>query len=649
MDHLHGPDDLPDESWTNDAAPPPQPDGPPSPSPGSHADGPRADDALLPGHASCVVVPVANPATAGDLLRLAIALCEVGGTVVAVSVALDDAGTEAAREISEQLRSAYEQIEHETHGRELELLARPAPSVARGVLEVTREAGADMLVLGIAVSEDGGSLLGPVAESIIDLAPCDVLLVRPGRDGGRVTDADRVVVTVDGHEAARTAARTAVLLGDGLDRPVEVVHVMERGRPPFDGHAVIAQSLHGVEGARGVERQLLRGSNVASSVLRTVDGDDLLVVGLHRETALRRWLFGSIVTDLMRRSRGPVLVVARRTGAERERSAVARIAEWLRPALTDVEQETLLWQARRQGGTTIDYMTLLTLSAVLATLGLVQDSVAVIIGAMLVAPLLGPLSAMAIGLVTARTPLVERSFATLAIGTAAAIAVSTVIGWILPIAGPTSQMLLRGAPSLLDVGVAMASGLVGAYATARKDIPAALAGVAIAAALVPPICTIGLGLALGDPSLAGGALLLFLVNVSAVIVTGAAGFWWFGLHPVEQDSATRRRIVSAAVAAGLALLVVTTVTGLLEASRRAGIATEDVRGAFDGDDLDLVSVDVDEAVDPVAITVTVRSTEPLAGDELRQIEQELADDLGRDVALRVVVLTVVTPDTPDDE
>lgn len=605
---------------------------------------PDEEELQLPGHASTVVVPVANPETAGDLLDLAIALCEADGKVVALSVSLDDASEEASRPLSTQLRAAVDEVVAHARGRTVEVLSRPAPSIARGVLDVALESGADMLVLGVPVADGESSLLGPIAESIIDIAPCDVLLVRPGRHGEHVTDTERLVVTVDGHDASRSATRTAVLLGDGLHRPVEVAHVLESGRPPWDGHAVIARSLHGVEGGHGVERRLLRGSSTSDAVLQHCREHDLLVVGLHRETVLQRWLFGSFVTDLLRRSDGPVVVVARRHGADRPLTPLDRARQWLRPRLTDVEQETLLWQARRQANTTIDYVTLLGLSVVLATLGLVQDSVAVIIGAMLVAPLLGPLSAIAIGLVTARTPLFRRGAVTLALGTVAAIGVSLAVGLVLPLTGPTDQMLLRGAPSLLDVGVAMASGLVGAFATARKDIPAALAGVAIAAALVPPVCTVGLGMALGDASLAWGALLLYAINVSAVVATGAGAFWWFGLHPVEQDAATRRRIVSALMAAALALVVVTTVVGLVEAQRREQAAATQLETDLNvGEGVEVVDIEVGTDGDDVLVTATVRADRDLTDEELAAAEDQLNRQFEETVRLRVVVLRVVHP------
>ncbi len=608
----------------------------------------------LPGHAGTVVVPLSNPSTAADLLAVAIAFCEHGGEVIAVNVGQEDPSQEDA-ETASALAEIVEEAQHDHPGRRIELLSREAPSVARGIVELARDENADLIVVGVPLAgpnstgRDGGPPLGRVAEAIIEVAPCDVVVLRPGLDGEHMSDLRRLVVTVDGGEAARTATRSGIVLGEGLGLGVDVVHVQDRGRPRWDGLAVLAQALDGMDGRERVRSRLLHGPDVAGVLVGSCSSTELLVVGLQRESGLRQWLFGSVVTSVLREATGPVLIVARQAVSDGLAGRVERLRRWLQPSLTDVERETLLWNARRQATTTIDYVMLLAVSAVLATLGLVQDSVAVIIGAMLVAPLLGPLSAMSIGLVTAHTALLRRGLVTLSTGTLAAMVVSFLVGVALPLTGPTEQMLLRGQPTLLDVGVALASGLIGAFATARKDIPAALAGVAIAAALVPPLGTVGLGLALGDPTLAGGALLLFLVNIASVVTVGAVAMAWFGMRPVEQDHDTRRRLVSGAVAALLLLVVVTTATALLQSQRAEREIAQQLADEFTlAEGVDLVALEFappsEEGGDTI-VTATVRSQRPLEDDELRDAEENLAQRVGRSVELRVIVLrVVVAPD-----
>jgi uncharacterized hydrophobic protein (TIGR00271 family) len=624
------------------------------PTSGGDADAGEVDEAdevdELPGHVATVVVPLANPQTAADLLAIGLAFCEHDGEVIGVLVTTDDAQAETAAAVTSQLEDVLDGVRDRHPGRELEVVTRSATSVARGIVELAREENAGLIVLGAATPGAGagaaseGPPLGRIAEAVIEVAPCDVVVLRPGQDDEHVRDLERVVVAVDGGEPSRTAARSGIVLAEGLGLDTDVVHVQDTGRPRWDGLAVLARSLDGVHGRNRCRTRLLQGPDVAGVLITSTDVTELVVVGLSRGTGLRNWLFGSVARGLVRDARGPVLVVARHVVSEGISGRFERLRGWLRPSLTEVEQETLRWNARRQATTTIDYVTLLGVSAILATLGLVQDSVAVIIGAMLVAPLLGPLSAMSIGLVTARTSLLRRGAITLGVGTLAAMALSLAVGWVLPLTEPTPQMLLRAEPSLLDVGVAVASGLVGAFATARKDIPAALAGVAIAAALVPPLSTAGLGVAFGDASLAGGAFLLFLVNIASVVATGAAAFWWFGLRPVEQDHATRRQLTSAVLGAGLLFVVVTATVGLLEAQRIERAAQLDVEQELTiSADVELVDVEVDPQDDRIIVTATVRSERDLTNAELRAAEQELSENLDVDVDLRVVVLPVVSP------
>lgn len=161
------------------------------------------------------------------------------------------------------------------------------------------------------------------------------------------------------------------------------------------------------------------------------------------------------------------------------------------------------------------FLLLILLSAAIATLGLLQSSAAVVIGAMLVSPLLGPIMAVGFGLATLDTALVRRALLTLAAGVAAAVMVAMVIVWVTPISDVTAELRARTVPTLLDLGVAVVGGVAGVYAILRR-LSGVMVGVAIATALVPPLSTIGFGLATARPAFAQGAALLFLTNTLAI-------------------------------------------------------------------------------------------------------------------------------------
>jgi len=171
------------------------------------------------------------------------------------------------------------------------------------------------------------------------------------------------------------------------------------------------------------------------------------------------------------------------------------------------------------------FWVLLLLAGTIATAGVIADSTATVIGAMIVAPLmvpiLGAVFAIAIG---SRANLV-RSVVLVALGAAAVVALAYLIGALTPIdvlAPSNTQVAGRVNPRFIDFIAALATGAVGAFALVRDDVADTLPGVAIAISLVPPLAVVGLTLEAGAGDQARGALLLFLTNVAAILVTGVA-------------------------------------------------------------------------------------------------------------------------------
>ncbi len=167
------------------------------------------------------------------------------------------------------------------------------------------------------------------------------------------------------------------------------------------------------------------------------------------------------------------------------------------------------------------FLLLIGLSAAIATLGLLQNSTAVVIGAMLVSPLLGPIMGVGFGLATIDWKLIRRSLLTLLAGVAVAVVIAMLLVWLSPIKDVTTELRARTQPTLLDLGVAVVGGIAGVYAILRK-LSGVMVGVAIATALVPPLSTVGFGLATGRFDFAAGASLLFLTNTLAIAFAGTA-------------------------------------------------------------------------------------------------------------------------------
>ncbi|MFJ3900266.1 DUF389 domain-containing protein [Streptomyces sp. NPDC090025] len=173
------------------------------------------------------------------------------------------------------------------------------------------------------------------------------------------------------------------------------------------------------------------------------------------------------------------------------------------------------------------FWVLLVLASVIASAGVVGDSTATVIGAMIVAPLMTPILGSALALVLADRPHLVRSALLVLGGAAAVVCVGMLLGWIVspPDAfASNSQVSSRISPRLIDLLAALATGLVGAFALVRTDISDALPGVAIAISLVPPLAVTGLLITVGRYHDASQSALLFVTNVAAIVATGTLVF-----------------------------------------------------------------------------------------------------------------------------
>ncbi len=180
-----------------------------------------------------------------------------------------------------------------------------------------------------------------------------------------------------------------------------------------------------------------------------------------------------------------------------------------------------LWRAAVPS---LSFHFLLGISGIIATLGLLADSVAIIIGAMIIAPLIGPITGIAYSTTVANRRLLRRSALTLSTGVSLTVIISLLTTTAIGLKTVTPEILARTNPTLLDLGIALAAGAAGAFANSRRRIADALPGVAIAVALVPPLSVVGIGLALGEKHLSVGALLLFLTNLTGIIFSGVIIF-----------------------------------------------------------------------------------------------------------------------------
>jgi uncharacterized hydrophobic protein (TIGR00271 family) len=311
------------------------------------------------------------------------------------------------------------------------------------------------------------------------------MLFRPGES----ESVGRIVVPIQEEREANTASELALALGRRLKTPVEVLFLelaSAEGEAAYwdETKQMEATTFDQSEGVR-ITQSVLKVEGPVEGFVSQAHDDDLAVADIDEQGQWERWLRGDSSLDALRRWPGAFLVNA--SGAVGlPHSTQDKLWSWLNPTVTQFEGEELVRDADKSSYSSLDFLVLIIISAVLAAFGLILNSNAVIIGAMLVAPLMTPLIALATGLVVGNIRIMRQSAFTLLQGIFAALLVALLVGWISSTIIVTAEMAARGNVTFLDMGVALASGVIGAYATARKDIPSALAGVAIAAALMPP-------------------------------------------------------------------------------------------------------------------------------------------------------------------
>ena len=199
-------------------------------------------------------------------------------------------------------------------------------------------------------------------------------------------------------------------------------------------------------------------------------------------------------------------------------------------------------------------------SSILATLGLIMNSTAVVIGAMLVAPLMTPIFGIALALVRGDAALLGRAVRAEIVGVFLAMFLAVCFGFAMPELEVTGEMLSRTKPNLLDLLVAVFAGFAGAYAMVDENISPALPGVAIATAVVPPLANAGLCIALGSNHGALGSFMLFFANFLSVLLVASAVFLAAGMGR-EFGSITSKDIFRRFSLATIGFLIVASILG----------------------------------------------------------------------------------------
>ena len=278
---------------------------------------------------------------------------------------------------------------------------------------------------------------------------------------------------------------------------------------------------------------------------------------------------------------------------------------------------------------------ILMLAIVIASIGLNTNSTAVIIGAMLVSPLMGPIVGFGYGIGIVDFALIRRSLANLAIAAAISLATSTLYFALTPLAEAQSELLARTTPSLWDVLIALAGGLAGIIGQTRREKSNVIPGVAIATALMPPLCTAGYGLANANWSVFGGAFYLFSINCVFIAFAAVVVIDFLRLpHRKFVDPVKERRVKRALLAVVLltALPSIWLAARLVDNEVFSSRAREFVRKEFKAAQVHVLETRVAPGTHDIEVTLIGT---PLPAAAIRLVEQRLAGAGLRDARLVV--------------
>ncbi|MDK2980274.1 MAG: hypothetical protein PWQ55_621 [Chloroflexota bacterium] len=304
----------------------------------------------------------------------------------------------------------------------------------------------------------------------------------------------------------------------------------------------------------------------------------------------------------------------------------------------------------------MDYFILIILSCTIATFGLLTDSAAVIIGAMLVAPLMSPILSLSMASISGLSRLFKRSIIAIIEGSGIAILLSAALAFLsyrLPLginATIPNEVLARTSPSPMDLGIALAGGAAAAYALAHPRLTAALPGVAIATALMPPLCTVGIGLAFMNTNIIFGALLLFVTNLVSIAFAGIITFAAMGFGPRNTEATNKvsrslsiSAVLVVVIGLMLAFLAWNTISEARLYSRARSIILD---SANQYTTVSLVDLNIVSESDLKHITVTLRTTRDLTLTEVAEMQDEMTAQLNGPVTLQVISIPmqILSPD-----
>lgn len=636
-----------------------------------------------------ILVPLSGTETRHTVLGLAAGLArQLRGDVIPLQVITmpDPLAMEQGRRVAQERNTLFQWSTRMAteEGIVVSPITRLSRSVAEGIIDTAVEETCDLILMPWRVGEEAaGEDMGRVIDPVVSGAPCDVAVVAYHRDqiqrlqgpaeenSGAAPPAlkiNKIMVPTAGGPHAPLAVGLALMLAKEYGAEVDSVYVTEPGASEAEiqvGELRIrgtletlgeraAQMLHFEPGQQVVDQsqvqaRVVQAENVVDGIVEAAESTDLAFIGSSEESVIDQVLFGNLPRQVAAASPVPVIMVRRYQGLSRfwltrAWDTISRVM----PTLSAEEQIDIYKRVRRGARPDVDFFVMMGLAAIIATYGLLQNSGAVIIGAMLVAPLFTPILAFSLSIALGDVRLLRLSIEATLKGVFLAIGLAVVLAYVSPMqSDPRSvaEIVARTQPNLFDLIVALASGAAGAYAIARRDVAAALPGVAIAAALVPPLGVIGIGVSQGDFAVAGGGTLLVLTNLVAISLAGSITLLLLGFRPAPRGE-RQARLRTGLVASVILLVVISlplaaVLVNTVRRSQDQHIVQHTLQQQIQPlTGVDLTQVFVQQTGSGLDVTATLYAPQNHPSIDAAQLADALRQALNAPVTLKLVVIPV---------
>lgn len=283
------------------------------------------------------------------------------------------------------------------------------------------------------------------------------------------------------------------------------------------------------------------------------------------------------------------------------------------------------------------YYTMMLLSSLLATVGIFLDSPAVVIGAMILAPLMSPIVSLSMGVLRKDREILRDSIFTITKGLLFVLCATAFLTYLLPYEKMTDELNARLSPSLLDLAVAIFSGVAAAYAKHNEKVMKTVAGVAIAVALIPPLSVVGIGVGWGDFYIISNAMLLFLTNLFGITLAASISFMVFGFSPIKKANGIGFLSILLFI---IAIPLFYSFTQIIDRSNlERKLINKEIK--FFDEKIKIVSIQSFIRDGDEALRVEILTQEILTKRELQEIKKEIVDTIEREVIVEFKQIAVI--------